>query len=95
MTRERATEEYPEAGSPCNLCGTNPAGFMGVVRRRIRSRRDISGLNMIGDALNPETPGPPSTGVARRDASLLQNEDEMVESRGALIKADADTCLTY
>lgn len=42
-----------------NLYGTNSdCGFMGIVRRWIRSRRDISGLNMIGDALNPETPIP-------------------------------------
>jgi len=63
---------------------------MGVVRR-IRSGRDISGLNMIGDALNPETPSP----FSARGKLALENEDEMVESREALIKADADTCLTY
>lgn len=51
---------YPDAGavSIIYMEQTRTAGFMGVVRRRIRSGRDISGLNMIGDALNPETPDP-------------------------------------
>lgn len=66
---------------------------MGIVRRRIRSGRDISGLNMIGDALNPATPSNPPSATARQ--ACCRNEDEMVESREALIKADADTCLTY